>query len=86
MKFISFTRGGGAYAFNTHITNIKFIVEMKLKHNTYSRNEIILLSLKILPRSRNVLTRVPNRRTQVPKRVNGQVPKRTGPETSGTQY
>ena len=45
----------------------------------------MLLSLKILPRSRNVLTRVPNRRTQVPKRVNGQVPKRTGPETSGTR-
>ena len=31
-----------------------------------------------------MLTRVPNRRTQVPKRVNGQVLKRTGPETSGT--
>ena len=37
-------KGWGAYAFNTHI---KFIVEMKFKHNTYSRNEIMLLSLKI---------------------------------------
>ena len=33
-----------------------------------------------------MLTQVPNRRTQVPKRVNGQVPKGTGPETSGTRY
>ena len=54
MKFISFTRGGGAgadaYAFNTHNTqntHIKFIVEMNFKHNTYIRNEIMLLSLKI---------------------------------------
>ena len=57
MKFISFTRGGGAgadaYAFNTYNTHntqnthIKFIVEMNFKHNTYIRNEIMLLSLKI---------------------------------------